>query len=113
MLVNLTNIGLLAILLILDYISGVFVAFVKRQVSSAIGRKGIFQKIGVLICVVLCSLVDSANLYNGIDIQPVVVAFFVVNECLSVLENLSKLNVPIPEVFLNKLKTWQDENKNK
>lgn len=107
--INLTNETILILLIALDYITGVGVAFFEKKVSSSIGRKGIFQKCGIVMCVVLCALIDSLNLCEGTQIQPVVVLFFIVNECFSIIENLGKLNVPIPTILLSCLESIKEK----
>jgi len=90
----------------LDYITGVGVAIFQKKVSSSIGRKGIFQKFGIIICVILCQFLD---LLGNTSLLTIVCLFFIINESFSIIENLGKLNVPIPQILRKTLKSLQPE----
>lgn len=99
-------------LLVADYITGIGVAFLEKKINSSVGIKGIFQKFGVLMCVFVCYLIDSLN-FSDTQIQPLVVLFFIVNETISIFENLGKLNVPIPKFLINRLKVLNEKTEKK
>lgn len=96
-------------LIALDYLTGVLVAISERQLNSTIGRKGIFSKVGIIICVVVCKLIDLLQISEFTPLLPLVSVFFILNECLSILENLNKLNVPIPKPLLSTLKNFKEK----
>lgn len=104
---SLSEVSVLLIFIMLDYLTGVCVAIYEKQVNSAIGRKGIFNKVGIMICVVVCKLIDTLQIAGFSPILPIVTLFFILNECFSILENLNRLNVPIPEVLTATLKNFQ------
>ena len=104
---KLSEVSILFIFIILDYLTGVCVAIYEKQVNSAIGRKGISNKVGIIICVVVCKLIDTLQIAGFSPILPIVSLFFILNECFSILENLSRLNVPIPEILTSMLKNFQ------
>lgn len=83
---------------ILDYITGVLNAYMSKTLSSDIGFKGIVKK--VMICtVVVCAVMIGKLMGGKLPLREVVITFFVANEGLSLLENVSPY-LPIP----NKLK---------
>lgn len=83
---------------ILDYITGVLNAYMSKTLSSDIGFKGIVKK--VMICtVVVCAVMIDKLMGGKLPLREVVITFFVANEGLSLLENVSPY-LPIP----NKLK---------
>lgn len=87
--------------MILDYISGMLKAFYLGNVSSRVGYKGIIKKVGILFTIVVANLTD---IIFGVTIfRAAICMFFCMNELLSVLENVSALGVPIPEVLSDKL----------
>lgn len=108
--IDISELSVLIYLLLADYITGVSVAFVQKNIKSSIGKKGIFEKFGIIICVFVCALIDSLEL-NDVQIQPLVVLFFIANESISIFENLGKLNVPIPNFLINRLKDLKEKNK--
>ena len=102
----------LLIAIVLDYISGIIKAYIKKELSSSIGLKGILKKVGVLIIVMLATLMDRVAGATG-AIRTLVIYYFVANEGLSILENLGAAGVPIPAKLKKALKELKKEaNKN-
>lgn len=89
------------VLMILDYITGVIVAIYTNKISSSIGHKGIIKKAGVIICIVISRQIDILKLYPEAEVRNVVLLFFVINEFVSITENLKKINIKIPNIISN------------
>lgn len=100
----------LIVAIVLDYISGLIKAYNTKTLSSNIGFRGILKKVGILIIVMLAVLVDRVTVTNG-SIRTLVIYYFVANEGLSILENLSQAGLPIPNSLKNALKVIKKENK--
>lgn len=100
----------LLIAIVLDYVSGVLKAFVTKELSSKIGVMGIIKKVAVLLIVMLAVLVDRVTGETG-AIRTLVIYYFVANEGLSVLENLAKAGVPVPQTIKKALKVMKKESK--
>lgn len=99
-------------MMIIDYLSGMAVAWSQNNLSSKIGAKGILKKVGYMALIVVAMGVDYL-IYSGIAVANIEVGYnmwfgllvavwLIINEMISILENLSKLGVPIPE-FLTKI----------
>lgn len=99
----------LIIAIALDYISGLIKAFHTKTLSSRIGFRGLLKKIGYLLIVMLAVLIDRVTGNSG-AIRTLVIYYFVANEGLSVLENLSVTNIPIPKVIKKALKALKKES---
>ena len=99
----------LLIAIVLDYISGIIKAFMKKELSSRIGFKGILKKIGLLLLVMVSVLVDKVTGDTG-AIRTLVIYYFVANEGLSIIENLSIAGVPIPQGLKKALKALRKES---
>jgi toxin secretion/phage lysis holin len=102
------------VFILMDYITGVIAAAVKRELSSEVGAKGIAKKVGELILVGVGNVLDRQILQHGAAMRTLVIFFYVANEGLSILENLGRIGVPYPKQlkdFLKKLK--EDNNKKK
>lgn len=99
----------LLIAIALDYISGIVKAFTTKTLSSSIGFKGILKKIGVLLLVMVAVLIDNVTGQTG-AIRTLVIYYFVANEGLSIIENLSIAGVPIPKTLKKALKALRKEN---
>lgn len=98
----------LLIAIVLDYLSGMVKAFNLKQLSSKVGFKGIMKKVGVLLIVMLGVLVDRVTGDTG-AIRTLVIYYFVANEGLSIIENLSLAGVPIPKGLKKALKALKEK----
>lgn len=109
--VLLIPIVVLVFVMITDYISGMISAKKSGELSSRLGIMGIAKKVGYLALVAVGMVVDylisSALVHVGIEIQInycfalIITIWLIVNELISILENLGELDVPIPN-FLRK-----------
>lgn len=95
-------IQVLFVLIITDYITGLMVGYNENKLSSKTGLKGIFKKVGILICVVVAVMADKVI---GTDntLRMAIILCFCGNEGVSILENVSKLGVPIPKKLIDAL----------
>ena len=93
----------LIIAIALDYVSGLIKAWHTKTLSSRIGFRGLVKKVGYLLIVMLAVLIDRVTGNSG-AIRTLVIYYFVANEGLSIIENLSVTNIPIPKVIKKALK---------
>lgn len=91
----------LVVFVVLDYLTGVMVAILERQLSSEIGARGIFKKVLIFSLVAVAHIIDSDIIETGSTIRTAVIFFYLSNEGISILENTAKIGLPIPA----KLKT--------
>lgn len=103
----------LIVFILMDYITGVIAAAVKRELSSEVGAKGIAKKVGELILVGVGNVLDKQILQHGAAMRTLVIFFYVANEGLSILENLGRIGVPYPKPLKDFLKKLKDENNGK
>lgn len=82
---------------VLDYLTGVMNAVVQRQLSSAVGFKGICKKVLVFILVGAAHLLDVHLLGGSGALRSAVICFYLSNEGVSMLENAAHLGLPIPD----------------
>lgn len=87
----------LVIFVIVDYITGIMVAIINRELSSAIGARGIFKKILIFIIVAIAHIIDSRLIGDSSVIRTAVVFFYLSNEGISILENAAQIGLPIPQ----------------
>lgn len=82
-------------LLIMDYLTGVGKSIINKQLSSAVGFIGLFKK--VLIFVVIAVSVEMQKIIgNGIHLREIVIMFYIANEGISLIENISEF-IPLPQ----------------
>ena len=96
----------LALVMASDYVTGVLAAYRTGALSSRTGLLGILKKLGYLFCVGVAVTVDftvrSAGARLGYDLGGfcafalLVTVWLILNECLSILENLTEIGVPVP-----------------
>lgn len=95
----------------IDYVTGVLCAISTKSLSSAVGFKGICRKVLIFAMVGVGHLID-VNLLGGNDIlRNSVVFFYLANEGISLMENASRLGVPLPEALKNVLYQLRDKGK--
>ncbi len=87
----------LIIFVIVDYITGIMVAIINKELSSEIGARGIFKKILIFILVGVAHIIDSRLIGEGSVIRTAVIFFYLSNEGISIMENGSRIGLPIPQ----------------
>ena len=98
-------------LIIADYITGVIVAIVKKQLSSEVGSKGIAKKILMLIVVAVANVLDVQIIGGGAGLRNITIIFYAANEVISLLENTGKLGLPYPPKLLDVLEQLKNRDK--
>ncbi len=98
-------------LIIADYITGVIVAVVKKQLSSEVGAKGIAKKILMLIVVAVANVLDVQIIGGGAGLRNITIIFYAANEVISLLENTGKLGLPYPPKLLDVLEQIKNKDK--
>lgn len=94
--------------MILDYVSGILAAVYNKELNSAKGFKGILKKVAILFAVALSAIITA---YLNMPVRDIVVTFFVLNEGLSIVENLGKI-VELPPIIRRTLETLRGGNDN-
>ena len=90
--------GLLyALLVVIDYITGIMCAIVDKKLSSAVGFKGIFKKVLIFGLVGIGHILDTYVIGNGSILRTAVIFFYLSNEGVSLIENAAHLGLPIPK----------------
>lgn len=80
-----------------DYITGVVVAAVNKQLSSEVGFRGLAKKLMVLVFVSLGHIADMYVLGGTPVAMSAVMLFYIANEGLSIIENAGNLGLPVPK----------------
>ena len=87
----------LLLLVLLDYITGVCVAIQTKTLSSQIGAKGITKKVAMFVVIAFCHVLDTYLLQSETALAALSSVFYLSNEAISILENVGRLGVPLPE----------------
>jgi toxin secretion/phage lysis holin len=105
---NVKYIDLLSLLMLLDIITGVLKAIKNKTLRSRTAWYGYARKIGVFIAIIAVNIIDVIMGLGGAVVYTTVL-FYIANEALSVVENLSELGVKVPKIVMDKLHVMQNE----
>ena len=97
---------------VIDYITGVMCAIINRELSSAVGFKGIFRKVLIFLLVGIANIIDVQVIGTGAVLRTAVIFFYISNEGVSRLENAGHLGLPIPEKIKTVLEQLHDRAEN-
>ena len=96
---------------VIDYITGLMCAVLDKELSSEVGFRGIFKKVLIFSLVAIGHIVDQRVIGQGSVIRTAVIFFYLSNEGISILENASKIGLPIPgklKEVLQQINTKED-----
>ncbi len=82
---------------VIDYITGLMAAVIEKKLSSDIGFRGIFKKVLIFTLVGIGHIIDFHLIEKGSAVRTAVIFFYLSNEGLSIIENTSRVGLPIPE----------------
>ena len=92
--------------MVIDYVTGMLLAIVFKKstktesgtLESGVGRKGIARKGTILLIVLISHRFDSIM---GTDIiMDCVIMAYIINEAISIIENVGLMGIHIPKVIL-------------
>lgn len=105
-------VGVVVVVMLCDYASGVAAAWVNGELSSRTGIVGIVKKVAYALIIVVGIVVDwiiqvaagkiGIEAGNFYFFGLLVTIWLIINELISILENVARIGVPIPP-FLEKL----------
>ena len=95
---------------VIDYVTGVMRAVADRNLSSEVGFRGIAKKVLVFLLVGVANILDVHVIGNGSVLRTAVIFFYISNEGVSLLENASRLGLPIPEKMKAVLKQLHERS---
>lgn len=96
-----------------DYITGVMCAIVDKNLSSAVGFKGICRKVLIFLLVGIAHILDAQVIGAGSVLRTAIIFFYFSNEGVSLLENAAHLGLPVPEKLKEVLQQLHDRAESK
>lgn len=91
-------------LIIFDTFTGIWAAIKRKDVSSRAFYRVVTKTVAYSIMAVVGRLVDK-NIPLPVA-GPIIDAFLVTTEAVSILENFGKIGIPVPMFLINKLKSF-------
>ena len=96
-------------LTVADYVTGMIKAWIKRELSSETGAKGIAKKVYIFILVGAANVVDRQIMPGGSDVlRDAVIFYYAINELVSLTENAKEIGLPMPKFLTDKLAQFQE-----
>jgi toxin secretion/phage lysis holin len=93
----------LLVFIVADYLTGVILAIIDKKLNSKIGFRGIAKKVMILLFVGLAAALDTYVIQGNSPIREIVIAFYIANEGISVVENSAKIGLPVPQKIIDVL----------
>jgi toxin secretion/phage lysis holin len=103
--VVITLLGLMA----LDVVSGIFAAFISKEINSNASFIGVAKKVQMLFFV--GAGLAFENIYPSPPWGQIIAVLFIITELISITENMDKSGVPIPNKLRGALKSLRDDGK--
>lgn len=103
-------IAILIIFMVLDYLTGVIVAYQNRTLNSEVGFKGLIKKCMILVILIVAVMLDRLLNTGTWVFRTLVCYFYIANEGISLLENISNLGVKIPGKLKDALEQLNKED---
>lgn len=110
-------IPLLIVCMVVDYLTGMLASKKEGTISSKIGRWGIVKKLMYMVEVAVGVIVDWTiiNVAVSLNVKVPQCTFFgllvalwiIFNELISILENLTRLETPMPTFLINIVKNFK------
>jgi len=102
------------VVMLCDYLSGMAAAWTRSELSSRTGIVGIVKKVAYFLVIAVGIVVDwvvqAAADRVGIDagnfcyFALLVTLWLIVNECISILENVEEIGAPVPAFLMSVIK---------
>lgn len=80
----------------IDYITGILKGAIKKNLNSEICFRGLFKKAIILIVVIVANVLDVYVINSNVA-KSVTIMFYIMQESISIIENVGACGVPIPE----------------
>ena len=93
---------------VIDYILGVMCAILEKHLSSDVGARGIFKKVVIFSLVGIAHIIDKNIIGDGGAIRTAVIFFYLSNEGISIIENSTRIGLPVPEKLKEILEQLKD-----
>ena len=97
--------------IVIDYITGLMVGVASNTLNSSVGFKGLAKKVFILLFVLIANILDTHIMGGSGVVRGVVIAFYLANEGISILENAGKLGVAYPDKLRDVLEQLKEDDK--
>ncbi|MFT9497035.1 phage holin family protein [Anaerosolibacter sp.] len=99
---------ILALFIVLDYVTGIMKGFWNKELASDVGFKGIMKKAAIFIVVIVANQLDLAIPQENPVFRTLACYFYIANEGISILENIALMGVQLPAPIFDALKKLKE-----
>ena len=103
---------ILILFMVIDYITGVIKSYLTKELSSIIGFNGLVRKTTIFLVLFVAVGVDRILNNDNWIFRTLTCYFFVANEGISIIENVSVIGIPVPKKLIEALKQLKGEGEN-
>jgi len=96
---------------VIDYITGIIASALEGKLSSQVGFRGIAKKVLIFCVVALSHLVDLLINQGNHLVRNATIFFYLVNEFVSIIENVSRTGIPIPSFLRKAIRLLKNRSK--
>lgn len=102
----------LVIFMVIDFMLGLMVGFVKKKLNSKTAFVGLIKKSAMCLMVIAAVQLDTAT-ESGNFMRNAMILFLIGMEGISMIENLGKLGIRVPKFLANAFTQLQMDNDDK
>lgn len=102
--------GILLFFVVADYVTGFIAAGIEGKLSSEVGLRGIAKKVLIFAVVAIAHQVDIITGTGAHVVRDAAIAFYIWNEALSILENIGRTGLPMPEQLKRAIEVLQGKS---
>lgn len=93
-------------LVILDFFTGLFKAYLKKKTNRSISAKGIFKKISYFVVIWVSVIIDHTLNMKEV-LRNIVIYSFLLSEMISILKNCTEMGIRLPKILISSLEIFQ------
>jgi len=101
---------ILAIFIIADYITGVMKSAKNKKIDSSVGFSGLLKKAAIFIVIIIAHQLDMVVSGGSPIFRTMAAYFYIANEGISIMENISLLGVDLPPFLVDALQKVKNDN---
>lgn len=96
---------------VIDYITGILASALEGKLASEVGFRGIVRKLLIFVLVAVSHLLDLAIGWENHFIRDATIFFYMMNEAISIVENVGRAGLPVPNFLKKAIELLKDQAK--
>ena len=101
----------LIVFIVIEFVTSLFVLIIERKRHKKKWcKKNFFCGCAILTLVIVSNIVDMIIFENGTEIRTAVIYFYLANEGLTIMTNLRRIGLPLPDVLLKVIDQFKKGN---